>query len=156
MRTLSRENSYSDFKPEDSITSSWWYLFCMKCRRQESTNAWEPPHWQKVCPYPFCPTYRYFARILALFLVGILLWGIVFSILGNTAAPGGQLFGLAVLCICAKFGGWFATIFNLPALVGMLFVGILFQNIPIGDARIVSIEGEYLEVCAVLRYEALI
>lgn len=151
VKSISRENSFYSDTRQDSIANSWWYLFCIKCRQEESTNAWEPPHWQKVCPYPFCPTYRYFARLLSLFLVGLLLWGIVFSVLGETAGPGGQLFGLAVLCICAKFGGWFVTIFTLPALVGMLLVGIIFQNVTVNGGSIIDIEGDYLEVCSVLR-----
>jgi hypothetical protein len=72
----------------------------------------------------------------------------VYTVLGETAAPGGQLFGLAVLCIAAHFGGWLMSLTTLPPLIGMLMVGILFQNV-----GLVHIEGEYLEVVSELRYE---
>lgn len=52
----------------------------------------------------------------------------VYAILGDTAAPGGQLFQLVVLSVAAHFGGWiFNTLTTLPRLIGMLLVGILFQ-----------------------------
>ncbi|KAL0273603.1 UNVERIFIED_CONTAM: hypothetical protein PYX00_006236 [Menopon gallinae] len=156
-RSVSRSNSfYSDkgrqaSEDEDSLVNSWWYLFCMKCRQKESKSSWEPPHWQKVCPYPFCPSYRQFARLVALILVGLLLWGVVYCIIGPTAAPGGQLFGLAVLCICANFGGWFATMLTLPALSGMLLVGVLFQNL-----GLIHIDEDYKELCSIVRKIALV
>jgi hypothetical protein len=126
---------------------SWLFTFCKRCRQEEGAPSWEPPLWQRLCPYPFCPTYRQFARILSLFLIGLLCWGIVYAVLGKTAAPGGQLFGLAVLCIAAHFGGWLMSLTTLPALIGMLMVGILFQNV-----GLVHIDGDYNEVVTVLRY----
>ncbi|KDR15092.1 sodium/hydrogen exchanger 9B2 [Zootermopsis nevadensis] len=135
----------------DNIEKSWWFIFCKRCRQEEGAPSWEPPMWQRLCPYPFCPTYRQFARILSLFLIGLLCWGIVYAVLGKTAAPEGQLFGLAVLCIAAHFGGWLMSLTTLPALIGMLMVGILFQNV-----GLVHIEGEYNEVVTVLRKVALV
>ena len=128
--------------------SSWWFLLCKRCRGRADQPAWEPPHWQKFCPYPFCPSYRGFSRVLSLVLIGLLLWGLLYSVLGETAAPGGQLFGLAALCLAAHFGGWLVTITTLPALVGMLAVGILFQNV-----GWVNIEGDYTPVVGILRLE---
>ncbi|KAK6619103.1 hypothetical protein RUM44_003485 [Polyplax serrata] len=155
-RSGSRNQSFCSEKSraaeEDaSLVNSWWYLFCVKCRQKENTKSWEPSHWQKICPYPFCMSYRQFARLFALVLVGFLLWGIVYCILGKTAAPGGQLFGLALLCICANLGGWLATVFTLPALVGMLAVGVLFQNV-----GFVHISEDYKEICSILRKIALV
>lgn len=48
-------------------------------------------------------------------------------IIGDSAAPGGQLFGLVVLTVAANFGGWLISLTTLPRLIGMLLVGILFQ-----------------------------
>lgn len=48
-------------------------------------------------------------------------------IIGETAAPGGKLFGLVVLTVAANFGGWLISLTTLPRLIGMLLVGILFQ-----------------------------
>ncbi|XP_063236365.1 sodium/hydrogen exchanger 9B2-like [Bacillus rossius redtenbacheri] len=137
---------------EQSNDRPWWFAMCKKCRQPDTgIPSWEPPLWQHVCPPPFCPTYRQFARVLALSLVGLLSWGVVFAVLGHTAAPGGQLFGLAALCIAAHFGGWIFSLLNLPALVGMLVVGILFQNV-----GFVEIDGELKEVVSVLRRIALV
>lgn len=122
----------------------------MKCRTTDTAPSWEPPLWQKVCPYPFFPSYRQFANILALVLIGkhtesavnsinhnylifliyplgIILWVVVYAILGDSAAPGGQLFQLVVLAVAAHFGGWLISLTTLPRLIGMLLVGILFQ-----------------------------
>ena len=79
-------------------------------------------------------------------MIGFLVWGTVYAVLGKTAAPGGQLFGLAFLSIAAHFGGWLMTLSTLPALIGMLIVGIIFQNV-----GLVHIEGEYNEVVSILR-----
>lgn len=81
-------------------------------------------------------------------LIGLLCWGIVYAILGEPAAPGGQLFGLAVLCIAAHFGGWLMSLTTLPPLIGMLLTGLLLQNV-----GLVHIAGEYREVVSQLRYE---
>lgn len=49
---------------------SWIYALCMRCRVEYNTPSWEPPHWQKICPYPLCPSFRQFANILAIILIG--------------------------------------------------------------------------------------
>ncbi|XP_029160097.1 sodium/hydrogen exchanger 9B2 isoform X3 [Nylanderia fulva] len=130
---------------------SWLYLFCARCHGRDDTPSWEPPGWKKACPQPFCPTYRKFARVLCLFLLGLLLWGVVYSVIGNDAAPGGQLFGLAALCIAAHFGGWLISLTTLPALIGMLITGLILQNV-----GLVKIEGQYSVVVANLRKIALV
>lgn len=68
------------------------------------------------------------AIILLFFLLpGILIWITAYVIIGDSAAPGGQLFGLVVLTVAANFGGWLVSLTTLPRLIGMLLVGILFQ-----------------------------
>ncbi|KAJ8915606.1 hypothetical protein NQ315_003390 [Exocentrus adspersus] len=132
---------------------SWWYTFCLKCRAaDEGLPSWQPPMWPKVCPYPFCPTYRQFTRVIAIALIGILSWCILYSIVGDTAAPpNGKLFQLIVLSICAHFGGWLVTLTTLPALIGMLFTGIVFQNL-----QIVNIDHSFSEITKELRNVALV
>jgi hypothetical protein len=80
-------------------------------------------------------------------LIGLLCWGVVYALLGQTASPGGPLFSLAVLCIAAHFGGWLMSLTTLPPLIGMLLTGLLLQNV-----GLVHIAGEYSEVVSVLRY----
>ncbi|XP_026461632.1 sodium/hydrogen exchanger 9B2 [Ctenocephalides felis] len=126
-------NSVYSKHEQEALESSWIYVCCSKCRGEESASSWEPPHWQKICPYPLCPSYRQFARLTSLFLLGLLIWGVVYAILGDTAAPGGALFGLAALTVAAHFGGWLISLTTLPALIGMLVVGIIFQNVGLVD-----------------------
>ncbi|XP_025153435.1 uncharacterized protein LOC105182503 isoform X2 [Harpegnathos saltator] len=130
---------------------SWLYLFCARCHGRDDTPSWEPKGWRKACPQPFCPTYRKFARILCLFLLGLLLWGVAYSVIGDDAAPGGPLFGLASLCIAAHFGGWLISLTTLPALIGMLVTGLILQN-----TGLVQIGGEYAVVVSNLRKIALV
>ncbi|KAG8224184.1 hypothetical protein J437_LFUL002306 [Ladona fulva] len=65
--------------------------------------------------------------------------------------PSGQLFTLALLCITAKLGGWLVTLIHMPALLGMLLVGVLFQNI-----GLVKITGTYVGIVGNLRQIALV
>lgn len=60
-------------------------------------------------------------------LSGFLLWVPLFAIVGESAAPGGELFSLVVLTVAANFGGWIISLTTLPRLIGMLFTGILLQ-----------------------------
>uniref|UniRef100_A0A182RX38 Na_H_Exchanger domain-containing protein n=1 Tax=Anopheles funestus TaxID=62324 RepID=A0A182RX38_ANOFN len=84
-------------------------------------------------------------------LIGVLLWITAFVIIGDTAAPGGQLFQLVVLTVAANFGGFLISLTTLPRLIGMLLVGILFQNV-----GWVNLDGEFQIVTAELRKLALV
>ncbi|XP_065200582.1 sodium/hydrogen exchanger 9B2-like isoform X2 [Planococcus citri] len=132
-------------------SGSWWYVFCMKCRQKEVGPGWEPNFWPRLCPHPFCPAYRQFARIVALFVIGLLIWSFAFFVIGTEAAPGGQLFNIALLCLTAHFVGWFFRIVTLPSLLGMLITGIVFQNI-----GLISISPEYGKMTSLLRKVALV
>lgn len=52
------------------IEDSWIYTFCIKCRGKDTTPSWEPPMWQKFCPFPLCPTFRQFARLWCIIIIG--------------------------------------------------------------------------------------
>ncbi|CAH0700695.1 unnamed protein product [Spodoptera exigua] len=143
-KALSQQSEY--------IERSWWYACCQKCHSEDSgIPSWEPPNWQKVCPYPLCPSYRQFAQNIAVLIIGILVWVIVWIVMGETAAPGGQLFSFAVLTIAAYFGGWLMLkITTLPALIGMLIVGIIMKN-----AGLVNFDETYQHVASYIRKIAL-
>ncbi|EDV99190.1 GH13169 [Drosophila grimshawi] len=132
------------------VEQSWIYNYCLKCRKQEPSESWEPPFWQKVFPYPLCPTFRTFSRLTSLTVIGALLWITSFVIIGKSAGPGGQLFDLVVLTVAANFGGYLISLSTLPRLLGMLLVGLLFQN-----AGWVDFDGEFSKVIAHLRKFAL-
>lgn len=71
--------------------------------------------------------------------------------MGDTAAPGGQLFALAVLTIVAYFGGiLLMKITTLPALIGMLIVGIAMKNL-----GFVHFDESYQHVTSYIRKIAL-
>ncbi|CAG9859258.1 unnamed protein product [Phyllotreta striolata] len=144
--------SKSKFPDSSNDDRSWWYLFCLQCRSDDGRQSWKPSYWPKLCPYPFCPTYRQFTRIIVLCLIGIISWCIFYSIVGETAAPpNGQLFQLIFLSICAHLGGWLISLTTLPPLIGMLFTGIIFQNV-----NIVNIDESFNGICKELRNVALV
>lgn len=62
----------SNINTNENIERSWIYGFCMQCRNKKDidSDAWEPPGWQKVCPFPLCPPYRQVARVLSIVLIG--------------------------------------------------------------------------------------
>ncbi|KRT86794.1 Na/H antiporter [Oryctes borbonicus] len=142
---------FSDIADEDGDDRSWWYTFCLKCRARETHPSWQPPIWSKICPYPFCLTYRQFSRIVALSLIGVLLWAVLYTIVGDTAAPGGLLFQLILLALCAHFGGFLMSLTTLPPLIGMLITGLVLQNV-----GIVDINESFGEVTKELRKIALV
>ncbi|XP_076271240.1 sodium/hydrogen exchanger 9B1-like [Rhynchophorus ferrugineus] len=119
----------------DDNPRSWWYAFCLKCRSKESTpETWEPKYWSSLCPYPFCPDYQSFSRFVSLALIGLVTWLVFYTIVGEIAAPPrGKLFQLLILCLGAKLGGWLLGLTKLPGLIGMLFTGMLLQNIHVVD-----------------------
>lgn len=56
--------------PSTPIEDSWIYTFCIKCRGKDATPSWEPPMWQKFCPFPLCPTFRQFSRLWCIIIIG--------------------------------------------------------------------------------------
>lgn len=59
--------------------------------------------------------------------VGIIVWIVMIILIGDTVAPGGPLFGLAVLVVASHIGGFFMSLTTLPRLIGMLITGIVMQ-----------------------------
>lgn len=135
------------------IEDSWIYTFCIKCRGKDNSPSWEPPMWQKFCPFPLCPTFRQFARLWCIIIigkhntetkelqstiadfvyfvflnvVGVIAWFILYSIVGDSAYPGGAVFDLIALIVAAHIGGFLVSLTSLPRLIGMLATGILVQ-----------------------------
>ncbi|XP_049855508.1 sodium/hydrogen exchanger 9B2-like [Schistocerca gregaria] len=140
----------ADYLFED-LEKSWWLSLLRRCHQPEAPPSWQPGFWPRLCPPPLCPSYRRVARLLALAIILLLCWAVAFTVIGRDAAPGGQLFQLAVLALAAHVGGWLAALVRLPALVGMLVVGIACQNL-----GLFHLEDAYEEVCSVLRHVALV
>lgn len=36
----------------------------------DNTPSWQPKYWSVICPYPLCPSYRQFARLVSIVLIG--------------------------------------------------------------------------------------
>ncbi|KAI5636655.1 sodium/hydrogen exchanger family domain-containing protein [Phthorimaea operculella] len=143
---------YSKKAQQEHIERSWWFACCQKCHQEDtSIPSWEPPNWQKVCPYPFCPSFRKTARILTICLIGLIVWLTLWLIMKDPVAPGGQLFMLAVLTLACHLAGWLTfKITTLPALIGMLFMGILLRNV-----EFVHFDKDYESVVSYIRKIAL-
>ncbi|KAJ9595671.1 hypothetical protein L9F63_013137 [Diploptera punctata] len=90
-------------------------------------------------------------RYIALVLLGILVWGNMYTMMGTAAGPEGQLFKIGVLAVAAYLCGCIVNFFTLPSLLGMLLMGVLLRNI-----GFIELTGHYLDVAADLRKVALV
>ena len=78
-----------------------------------------------------------------------MLWVIVYSITGKEALPGGNLFSILTLLLLAQIAGYIISFLHLPALLGMLLVGIALRSLPGLDIIGSNIDPQW---SAVLRY----
>ncbi|XP_066138687.1 sodium/hydrogen exchanger 9B2-like isoform X1 [Euwallacea fornicatus] len=151
----SKSSTYSQARKisqEVNEGRTWWYAFFQKCWTEEEQPTWQPPFWPKLCPSPYCPSYRQFSRLIALILIGLLAWIVLYSLVRDIAAPPhGILYQLLMLSIGAYIGGWLMSLTSLPALIGMLFTGVLLQNV-----GAVDIDETFTEISKVLREFALV
>uniref|UniRef100_A0A674NV10 Cation/H+ exchanger transmembrane domain-containing protein n=1 Tax=Takifugu rubripes TaxID=31033 RepID=A0A674NV10_TAKRU len=89
-------------------------------------------HW--FCP---CPPRGLLASLVTKVLLAAVLFGVVWSITEDECLPGGNLFGVTILFICAVIGGKLVSLIRLPRLppfpplLGMLLMGFLLRNIPV-------------------------
>ncbi|XP_076001452.1 sodium/hydrogen exchanger 9B2 isoform X2 [Genypterus blacodes] len=92
------------------------------------------PLLHRFCP---CPPRGLFASLVTKLLLASVLFGVVWSITEDECLPGGNLFGITVLFICAVVGGKLVSLIRLPKLppfpplLGMLLMGFLLRNIPV-------------------------
>ena len=87
------------------------------------------PNWMRPC---FPPRGR-FGFIMTRGVLCIVVWAASWSILGDDALPGGNVFSLIILLIVASLGGFVVSkipFVTLPPLLGMLITGFLFRNLP--------------------------
>nr|AXV43385.1 sodium/hydrogen exchanger 9B2 [Lateolabrax maculatus] len=92
------------------------------------------PLLHRFCP---CPPRGLLAFLITKFLLAAVLFGVVWSITEDECLPGGNLFGITILFICALIGGKLVALIRLPRLpplpplLGMLLMGFLLRNIPV-------------------------
>lgn len=65
-----------------------------------------------------------------LYFIVFLTWGILYAEIGEDMGINGELLSMSLLVIAAYLIGWmWLKVTTLPALIGMLLTGILFQNL---------------------------
>lgn len=87
-------------------------------------------------------------KYLYYFVIVLLIWGILYAELGETVGLQGELLSMTLLVISAYLIGWlWMKITTLPALIGMLLTGILFQNL-----KLVHMTDDYKRLNQDLRW----
>lgn len=78
------------------------------------------------------PPSRFFGRVLTRGLVVVLIWAVLWSIIGADALPGGNIFGIFIVIVSASLCGFLVCkipYLHLPPLLGMLLAGFLLRNV---------------------------
>lgn len=92
------------------------------------------PLLSRFCP---CPPSGLWASLITKVLLAAVLFGVVWSITEKECLPGGNLFGITIIFLCALIGGKLVELIRLPnlppfpPLLGMLLMGFLLRNIPV-------------------------
>ena len=74
----------------------------------------------------------YIGRWVTRIVVGFVLWATTWSIVGQDALPGGNIYGLSILLAVAALAGFLVRIIpglRLPSLLGMLIAGFILKNV---------------------------
>lgn len=65
-----------------------------------------------------CPPHGRLGACIFVVLVGMLIWGVLWSVTGKQALPGGNIFSLVALFIFSWCGGYIVNLIKLPPLLG--------------------------------------
>ena len=77
-------------------------------------------------PSGFC------GHVLTRGLIVLLIWAVLWSVIGQDALPGGNMFGIYIVVVCASLFGFIVgkiPHLRLPPLLGMLLAGLLLRNV---------------------------
>ena len=88
------------------------------CMTEHNTLPDNPTCCQRFKYSLLCPPHGVLSRWITLCLIAFLIWGVLWSITGPDALPGGNLFGLYILIICCFVGGAIVAKIHLPPLLG--------------------------------------
>lgn len=111
----------------------------------------QPKWWPSMCQNRRCPTFQAVARMVAYILIGLVVWYFLYILVGETfLPPKGKLFQIILLTATAMVAGRLVSLTNLPALIGNLFIGALFQN-----CGIVDLDESFAEINKALRWKSL-
>ncbi|XP_045494724.1 sodium/hydrogen exchanger 9B2-like isoform X1 [Colias croceus] len=149
--TGERVYTFVDSK-HDQDNLKWWQKFCLRCHEPDSTPSSEPPWWVRAFPFPLFPTFRQAAQQICIIIFFFLTWGILYAEIGDPVALSGELLSMTLLVIASYLVGWiWLKVTTLPALIGMLLTGILFQNL-----NLVHMTDTYRQLNQDLRKIALV
>lgn len=95
-----------------------------------ANSNWCNQRWLDLTQKQNIPPYvgRWLTRMLVVFT----LWATVWSIVGDDALPGGNIYGLSILLTVAALAGFLVRIIpwlKLPSLLGMLISGFVLKNV---------------------------
>lgn len=79
------------------------------------------------------PPSGFVARTLTRTLIASTSWAVLWCIIGDDLLPGGNIFGIFTVLVCASLGGFLTShipCLMLPSLFGMLVVGFVLRNVP--------------------------
>ena len=71
-------------------------------------------------------------RVLTRALIVLLIWAVLWSVIGQDALPGGNIFGIFIVIVSASLCGFLVgrvPYLHLPPLLGMLLAGFLLRNV---------------------------
>uniref|UniRef100_E7D1P3 Putative Na[+]/H[+] hydrogen antiporter 1 n=1 Tax=Latrodectus hesperus TaxID=256737 RepID=E7D1P3_LATHE len=77
-----------------------------------------------------CPPVPPLSTITALMFLVALIYGTLWGLMGDSALPGGPIFGLFALVIMCYLGGQLMRLLKVPTLVGMMVFGFILRNVP--------------------------
>lgn len=77
--------------------------------------------------------WRFISQPVTLLFIFLLLWGISYSILPEYTKPNSPIMRILFLFVGAQICGIFVGLTGLPDMLGMLFWGVLYKNIGLGD-----------------------
>nr|KAI8766059.1 mitochondrial sodium/hydrogen exchanger 9B2-like [Biomphalaria glabrata] len=90
----------------------------------------DAPWYQRFLNNFFCPPHSRMGGIIFMIVLTSCIWVTLFSVTGEEALPGGNLFALLALFVLCWTGGYIARLTRLPSLLGMLIVGGVLGNVP--------------------------
>lgn len=109
-----------------------------------------PSRIRSILTEPCGPKNLYILRLLGWLLCLFISWGLLYTLVHDEVAPGGQLLSLLTLIVSAHIAGVITNHLGLPPLLGMLVAGIVLRNI-----KFFEVSGTYREIVVVTREIAL-
>eukprot|EP00586_Coscinodiscus_wailesii_P015749 CAMPEP_0172502244 /NCGR_PEP_ID=MMETSP1066-20121228/158168_1 /TAXON_ID=671091 /ORGANISM="Coscinodiscus wailesii, Strain CCMP2513" /LENGTH=268 /DNA_ID=CAMNT_0013277431 /DNA_START=62 /DNA_END=864 /DNA_ORIENTATION=- len=123
--SMSRGDDYDDDDEVDT-TDSFVDELETKDSSVTSTHQESSRRKQRHC-YSSDDAISFIGPALIAAMAYFLLW---ITLGGAMTLPGGAVWNLTILWLSSLFGGWMAGRARLPPLLGMLFAGLLLQNLP--------------------------